>query len=541
MSTLSSPTCTFTTPSHERDSAREGSSPLTYLTLVLRYTCPMEAPMRIDLTGARKVEIGRALASAIDRRSDAGSPCVEVRVPDPHMSTRHAGLRRERRRWVIADHGSKNGTLLNSRKITRSALRDGDRLVIGSSLFLFRTTRAASAGLDRARAAGLTSPEGPEDPVDATGESAASRPGAAGAASAKAAGATNAGAANAASRARAAGPSPASHARAAGPSPADCLPHEIDRTALTTLSPFHATELLRLADVAPSQVSLLIRGDTGTGKEVAARAVHALSRRRGPFVAVNCGALPENLIESELFGARKGAFSGASEEREGLVRSAHRGTLFLDEIAELSASSQVALLRVLQERQVVPVGGTRPVNVDVRFIAATHQDLEARIADGRFREDLYARVTGFEITLPPLRRRREDLGLLVAAILAETAPRRAECVRLSRRAARALLEYSWPRNIRELSNALQSALLVAKSGLIDLEHLPAPVQATIRTEPRSLDMRQPDALRAMLMDLLGRHEGNVAAVARALGKKRQQIHRWNRQLGIDPDEYRRSP
>jgi transcriptional regulator with PAS, ATPase and Fis domain len=256
-------------------------------------------------------------------------------------------------------------------------------------------------------------------------------------------------------------------------------------------------------------------------------------------VAVNCGALPETLIESELFGARKGAFSGASEERGGLVRAADGGTLFLDEIAELSASSQVALLRVLQERQVVPVGGTKPVDVDVRFIAATHQDLEERIADGRFREDLYARVTGFEITLPPLRERLEDLGLLTAAILDDAVPGGASKVRFSRTVARALLQYDWPRNIRELSNALESALLVAKNERIELEHLPASVQACFDRTPQSpLDLRHPDALRVTLVDLLARHHGNVAAVARALGKKRQQVHRWNRQLGIDPNRFR---
>jgi transcriptional regulator with PAS, ATPase and Fis domain len=169
--------------------------------------------------------------------------------------------------------------------------------------------------------------------------------------------------------------------------------------------------------IAPSSVPLLVRGETGTGKELMARAIHEASERRGAFVPVNCGALPRDLLESELFGHRRGAFTGASGDRSGLVRRAHRGTLFLDEIAELPPDSQVALLRVLQEGEVRPVGACEEITVDVRIVAATHQDLRERIASGRFREDLYARIAGFEITMPPLRERREDLGMLIATLL----------------------------------------------------------------------------------------------------------------------------
>ncbi|MEL6184191.1 MAG: sigma-54-dependent Fis family transcriptional regulator, partial [Myxococcota bacterium] len=174
-----------------------------------------------------------------------------------------------------------------------------------------------------------------------------------------------------------------------------------------------------LARVAPSDLPVLLRGESGVGKEVAARALHALSGRRGRCVAVNCGALPETLVESELFGVRKGAFSGAHADRKGLVEEAGEGTLFLDEIGELPPSAQTKLLRVLQERCVVPVGATRPVPVNFRLVAATHRDLEKDVREERFRGDLFSRIAGYALVLPPLRERREDLGLLVRQIVAE--------------------------------------------------------------------------------------------------------------------------
>ncbi|HEY0481743.1 MAG TPA: sigma 54-interacting transcriptional regulator, partial [Kofleriaceae bacterium] len=226
----------------------------------------------------------------------------------------------------------------------------------------------------------------------------------------------------------------------------------------------------QLTRIARAGVAVLVRGETGTGKEVIARAVHDVSGRRGAFVPVNCGALPRNLIESELFGHRRGAFSGANEERDGLVRRAHQGTLFLDEIAELPEESQVALLRVLQEGEVRPVGASEAVKVDVRVIAATHQDLVKRIADGRFRQDLYARLSGFEVTLPPLRDRREDMGCLISTLLPRLAPN-AERITLHRTSARLMLRYGWPLNIRELEQALRAAVALAEDGEIRPEHL----------------------------------------------------------------------
>ena len=310
--------------------------------------------------------------------------------------------------------------------------------------------------------------------------------------------------------------------------------------ALETMSLALEHRFSWLGKIAPSEVSILIRGDSGTGKELTARAVHELSGRTGNLVAINCGAIAETLLESELFGACKGAYSGAAEARSGLVRAADKGTLFLDEIAELSATSQVALLRVIEERQVVPVGGTRPVDVDVRFIAATHQNLASRIAAGSFRHDLYARINGFEISLPALCERREDLGLLCASILRQLRGDEARSIRFRRAATRALLAYEWPGNIRELRHALATALEVAPASVIEPGHLPEAVRRSghLPSVPGRLGLRDRDQLERRLRRLLTEHGGNISAVARALGKQRQQIHRWVRELGIDTARFR---
>jgi DNA-binding NtrC family response regulator len=322
--------------------------------------------------------------------------------------------------------------------------------------------------------------------------------------------------------------------------PCEGEPHDHDLAgsarlpvAFRTLSAPLERRIDQVIKIAVSPVPVLVRGETGTGKELLARAIHEASGRRGPFVPVNCGALPRNLIESELFGHRRGAFSGASEDREGLVRRAHQGTLFLDEIAELPPDSQVALLRVLQEGEVRPVGASEDVRVDVRVIAATHQDLQLRIHDGRFRQDLYGRIAGFEVQLPGLRDRREDLGLLIGTILARLGSRDANHeVALHRVAARALLRYSWPLNIRELEQMLRSAVALCDGGAIGLEHLPETIRSYQPAMLPELD-RSDRALRERVIELLRETEGNVAAVGRAMDRAPNQIRRWCRRLGID--------
>jgi transcriptional regulator with GAF, ATPase, and Fis domain len=313
---------------------------------------------------------------------------------------------------------------------------------------------------------------------------------------------------------------------------------------MATLSPAITLELERVATFARSRVSVLVSGETGTGKELIASAIHELSGRPGPFVAVNCGAIAPTLVESELFGYHKGAFSGALEDRPGLVRSSDRGTLFLDEIGDLPLPAQAALLRVLQENEVLPVGGTRPVKVDLRVVAATHRDLAALAAQERFRHDLLARLDGARVTLPALRDRREDFGLIVSALLKKTAGDSAPDVIFSADAARTLLLHGWPLNVRELEKCLVSTVLLARHGRVELEHLrqslpeaPKPSIARKQGAPGK-ELREADLrLREQLIELLRANGGNVTAVARVMGKARPQVQRWLRRFQIDPASF----
>ena len=305
-----------------------------------------------------------------------------------------------------------------------------------------------------------------------------------------------------------------------------------DITGSLSVVPTVEQALRRLADIAPSTVSVLLLGESGVGKEVAARMTHELSGRPGDFVAVNCAGLVETLAAATLFGHRRGAYTGAIDDRPGAIRSAHRGTLLLDEIADLPLATQGTLLRVLQEREVVPVGETAPQPVDVRFIAATHKDLEREVEAGRFRVDLYARLAGLRVTLPPLRHRIEDLGTLVAAALSRHAP--AAHLGLSPAAAWAMCRDRWPLNIRELDQALAAASAVATGARITLDHLPE--QVASRAPAAAVEV----ARREELITLLRTHRGNLAAVARALDTSRAQIHRLLRRFDLDPDAYRRN-
>jgi DNA-binding NtrC family response regulator len=297
-----------------------------------------------------------------------------------------------------------------------------------------------------------------------------------------------------------------------------------------------------------TDATVLVTGESGTGKELAARALHAESRRAGsPFIALNCSALPGELIESELFGHVKGAFTGADRDRAGVFEAADGGTLFLDEVGDLAPSAQAKLLRAVEERRVTPVGTSASRPVDVRLIAATNRPLEEMATRGEFREDLLYRIQVVTLRLPPLRERRADIPALAVHFVAEFAARHDRPVRsLSAAARRALVAYDWPGNVRELRNVLERAVVLAEAEEIDIAALPprvtgatsahGPVDAALAdlpyTEARDRAM---DAFeRSFLAAALERHGGNVSATARALGLHRQSLQKILRRLDPSP-------
>ncbi|MBS1792512.1 MAG: sigma-54-dependent Fis family transcriptional regulator [Acidobacteria bacterium] len=277
--------------------------------------------------------------------------------------------------------------------------------------------------------------------------------------------------------------------------------------------------------VADTTAGILIQGESGTGKELIAKAIHFNSRRANkPFLAVNCGALPESLLESELFGHTKGAFTGATADKKGLFRSADGGTLFLDEIGEMPAALQVKLLRALQEQEVLPVGSSAPVRFDTRIIAATNRDLETEVAENRFREDLFYRLNVIEISLPPLRTRREDIPLLVRHFVAKAArgQRLAEKP-VNREALAALVSYNWPGNVRELENAVERAFILSGDE-IDLDSLPPKIRLSAS---QALEMRDPEGLRPTLDEMERRY---IYEILRSTSDDKTEAARI---LGID--------
>ena len=300
--------------------------------------------------------------------------------------------------------------------------------------------------------------------------------------------------------------------------------------------------LIQASQVAPMPTTVLLLGESGTGKEVLARFVHrASSRDRGPFVAINCAALPEQLLEAELFGYERGAFTGATQSKPGVLEQASGGTLFLDEVGEMSPSAQAKLLRVLQEREFQRLGGTRVIRTDARIIAATNRDLTRAIAQGQFREDLYYRLNIFPIRLPALRDRREDVLPLADAFLTaicrdlERPP-----AGVSRDGRRALLDYHWPGNVRELRNTLERAAILCDGGLITAEHLPAAAPRTPtltlvqdNVEPAEAPAGDIHAMeRTMIERALQRARFNKSKAAKAVGLTRHQLYSRMRRHGL---------
>ena len=298
-------------------------------------------------------------------------------------------------------------------------------------------------------------------------------------------------------------------------------------------------EVLKLVEtIAPTDSTVLISGESGTGKEVVARYLHELSSRSGgPFVSINCGALPENLLESELFGHLEGAFTGAVRNKEGLFVAARAGTFFLDEVGEMTPATQVKLLRVLQEREVVPVGATEPVKVDVRIVAATNRDLEEEIRRGGFRSDLYYRLNVITLDLPPLRERRDDIPILAEHLLTRfSGARGREAPRLSAEAAGILQEYDWPGNVRELENALERAAVLSGTDEIGADTLPARLTSDAPA-PLVSDRLPPNPTleiieRAYIVWVLQSEGGNKTRAAEVLGIDPSTLYRKVVRYGI---------
>jgi DNA-binding NtrC family response regulator len=455
------------TQTHERKRPPGAGKP--YLFLTLKCDRPLEGGARFSLDGIDVVTLGRGDSLQAERREEDGGASLKISVPDGRMSATHARLQKILNSWVLEDLGSKNGTVVDGKRVTTSQIADGALLELGHSFFVFREA------LPHAEPAFL--------------DGRALRPAAPG---------------------------------------------------MATLSPAFAAELQRVVAFARSTVPMLVRGESGTGKELIASAIHQLSGRPGPFVPINCGAIAANLIESELFGYRKGAFTSALEDRPGLVRSSDRGTLLLDEIGDLPLPAQATLLRVLQESEVMPVGGTRPVKVDLRVVAATHRDLDALAAQEKFRPDLLARLDGAKVSLPPLRNRREDFGVIAAALIGKLAGQLASSVTFSADAARMMLLQNWKLNVRELERCLASALVLANHDRVELQHLPESVRTAPKQSAPSEPMREQDhRLRDELIQLMRDKGGNVTAVAKAMGKARTQVQRWLRRFDIDPGSFSR--
>ena len=306
---------------------------------------------------------------------------------------------------------------------------------------------------------------------------------------------------------------------------------------LVAQSPAMQTVLELVERVAPTDATLLIQGESGTGKEVIAKAVHHASPRAArPFVAVNCGAVPETLLESELFGYVRGAFTGAAVSKLGLFEEAAGGTLFLDEIAEMPAALQVKLLRALQSGEVRRLGATQAATIDVRVIAATHGDLGAMISQGTFREDLFYRLNVIQILLPPLRDRREDIPALAEHFLDRAAGKLGRPRRLSPAALERLLRYPWPGNVRELENAIERAAILARSEIVEPDDLPPHVCAGLQLGPSPALPRQISlaaAERAHILQTLERFGRNHTGAAEALGIGRTTLWRKLKEYGIE--------
>ena len=409
-------------------------------------------------------------------------PGVDLALEVPAVSRKHAEIGWANGAYHVRDLGSRNGVIVNGRRVQGAALDDCDEVRIGDAIFKFVEQDAeqyAGYRLDGSMALGATR--------------------------------------------RATQPS-----LLVGGLQMDRIVAQLER-------------------IAPTPLSVVLRGASGTGKEVVASELHRLSGRAGRFGAVNCAAIPALLLESELFGFKRGAFSGADRDKPGLIRAADGGTLFLDEIGDMPLDAQAKLLRVLQAKEVLPLGATAPESVDVRVVCATHRDLGKMQREGRFREDLFARLNEYEVALPPLHERKEDVHVLARSFLARAG--RPNYV-LSFPFMTGLLQHDFPYNVRELEACIKRSVALSDGPVLGPDVLPDAVKEAMvdygkghspshpptprAAEPSPLVVPSEPELRALLIA----HQGNVAAVGRELGKARMQIHRWMKRYGIAVDEFR---
>ncbi len=408
-----------------------------------------------------------------------------VCIPDQAVSRSHVRIFLEDDDWILRDLSSRNGTIVNGRYVSDHRLADRDEIRIGDAIFKFVQEGAPAYTpfrIDGSR--GKSAP--PPLEADPKGE-------------------------------------------LVGGHQMDDIARDIER-------------------IAPTELSCMVLGETGTGKEVVARAIHRLSGRKGSLQAINCAAIPHNLLESELFGYRRGAFSGADRDKPGLIKLADGGTLFLDEIGDMPLEAQAKLLRVLQSKEVFPLGATTAEHVDVRVACATHRNLREQVRDGKFRGDLFARLNEHAVSLPPLRQRKEDVYMLAKAFAARYGR---PDVGLTFSFMLALVHYDWPYNVRELESCIKRGLALTGGAPLDAKHLPQDISEHMKDygdkkRPQTSGPESTEAApakrgaptEAELRALLARHEGNVAAVGRELGKERMQIHRWLKKYGISLEDFR---
>ena len=425
---------------------------------------------------------------------------ASLSVPDRLMSRRHCAVQLEDGRFVLRDLNSSNGTFVNGIPVRERVLEHGDRIRAGDSILMFlQAPRAGGTAAGEMTAADDRTTRIPEA---ADGQREPVRP------------------------------------DSAAEIVAEVLAGRVALQAHDMVGESDAMRLVhaRIRKVAPSDCTVLVCGETGTGKELAARAIHQNSRRaRQPFVAINCAALTEALLESELFGHEKGAFTGAASLKKGRLEIADGGTVFLDEVGELAPTLQSKLLRALQHHEFERVGGTRTIKVDVRVIAATNRDLAGEVTAGRFRQDLWYRLNVVNLTMPPLRERRSDIPGLAAHFVTKYA--RGRALELTADALDALTAHDWPGNVRELENAIERAVVLGTSDRIELEDLPEPLlgpaaaadagDATASFHRGVLDMK-----RRLILDAIERSGGNYTAAARLLGLNPTYLHRLLRTLHL---------